>query len=45
MKFTLDTTLPEKLDVTSPDGAVDVPFAEAVFAAGGLCRSSASTTS
>ena len=36
MKFTLDTTLPEKLDVTSPDAAVGVPFAEAVFAAGGV---------
>jgi DUF971 family protein len=36
MKFTLDTTLPEKLDVTSPDAAVGVPFAEAVFAAAGV---------
>ena len=36
MKFTLDTTLPEKLDVTSPDAAAGVPFAEAVFAAGGV---------
>jgi len=36
MKFTLDTTLLEKLDVTSPDAAVGVPFAEAVFAAGGV---------
>ena len=36
MKFTLDTTLPEKLDVTSLDAAVGVPFAEAVFAAGGV---------
>jgi len=36
MKFTLDTTLLEKLDVTSPDAAAGVPFAEAVFAAGGV---------
>ena len=36
MKFTLDTTLPERLDVTSPDAAVGVPFAEAVFATGGV---------
>jgi Scaffold protein Nfu/NifU N terminal len=36
MKFTLDTTLPERLDVTSPDAAVGMPFAEAVFAAGGV---------
>jgi hypothetical protein len=36
MKFTLDTTLPEKLDVKSPDDAVGVPFAEAVFAAAGV---------
>ena len=36
MKFTLDTTLPETLDVTSADAAVGVPFAEAVFAAGGV---------
>lgn len=36
MKFTLDTTLPERLDVSSPDAAVGMPFAEAVFAAGGV---------
>jgi len=36
MKFTLDTTLPDKLDVTSPGAAVGVPFAEAVFAAAGV---------
>ena len=36
MKFTLDTTLPGKLDVTSPDAAIGVPFAEAVFAAPGV---------
>ena len=36
MKFTLDTTLPQKLDVTTPDAAVGVPFAEAVFAAPGV---------
>jgi hypothetical protein len=36
MKFTLDTTLPEMLNVTGPEAAVGVPFAEAVFAAGGV---------
>ena len=36
MKFTLDTTLPDMLDVTSPDAAISVPFAEAVFAAPGV---------
>ena len=36
MKFTLDTTLPERIDVTSVDAAVGVPFAEAVFAADGV---------
>ena len=36
MKFTLDTTLPETLDVASSDAAAGVPFAEAVFAAGGV---------
>ena len=36
MKFTLDTTLSERLDVSSPDAAAGVPFAEAVFAAGGV---------
>ena len=36
MKFTLDTTLPERLDVTSAQAAVGVPFAQAVFAAGGV---------
>jgi hypothetical protein len=36
MKFTLDITLPETLDVTSTDAAVGMPFAEAVFAAGGV---------
>jgi hypothetical protein len=36
MKFTLDTTLPEMLSVTGPNDAVGVPFAEAVFAAGGV---------
>ena len=36
MKFALDTTLSEKLAVTSPDAAVGVPFAEAVLAAGGV---------
>jgi hypothetical protein len=36
MKFTLDTTLPEMFNVTSPDAATGIPFAEAVFAAGGV---------
>jgi len=36
MKFTLDITLPEMLSVTSPDAAAGAPFAEAVFAAGGI---------
>lgn len=36
MKFTLDTTLAATLDVTSPDAAAGFPFAEAVFAAGGV---------
>ena len=36
MKFTLDTTLPEMLNVTSPEDAAGVPFAEAVFATGGV---------
>ena len=36
MKFTLDTTLPEMLNVASPDAAAGMPFAEAVFAAGGI---------
>ena len=36
MKFTLDTTLPEMLNVASPDAAAGLPFAEAVFEAGGV---------
>ncbi len=36
MKFTLDTTLPEMLNVASPDAAAGMPFAAAVFAAGGI---------
>ena len=36
MKFTLDTTLPAMLSVTSADDAAGHPFAEAVFAAGGV---------
>lgn len=36
MKFTLDTTLPAMFNVASPDAAVGMPFAEAVFAAGGV---------
>ena len=36
MKFTLDTTLPEMLNVAGPDAAAGMPFAEAVFAAGGV---------
>ncbi len=36
MKFTLDTTLPAMLNVASADAAAGMPFAEAVFAAGGV---------
>lgn len=36
MKFTLDTTLPATLNVTSKDDAAGHRFAEAVFAAGGV---------
>jgi Scaffold protein Nfu/NifU N terminal len=36
MKFTLDTTLPATLNVTSPEAAAGHRFAEAVFAAGGV---------
>ena len=36
MKFTLDTTLPEMLNVAGADAAAGMPFAEAVFAAGGV---------
>lgn len=36
MKFTLDTTLAETFNVTSPDAAAGNPFAEEVFAAGNV---------
>jgi Scaffold protein Nfu/NifU N terminal len=36
MKFMLDTTLPDVISVTSADAAAGPPFAEAVFAAGGV---------
>jgi hypothetical protein len=36
MKFTLDTTLPDVINVTSADAAAGHPFAETVFAAGGV---------
>lgn len=36
MKFTLDTTLPAMLNVTSAHGAAGHRFAEAVFATGGV---------
>ena len=36
MKFTLDTTLPATLNVTSAEAAAGHRFAEAVFAAGGV---------
>jgi hypothetical protein len=36
MKFTLDVTLPAMLNLGSPEAAVGMPFAEAVFAAGGV---------
>jgi hypothetical protein len=35
-KFTLDTTLPATINVTSADAAQGDAFAEAVFAAGGV---------
>jgi hypothetical protein len=36
IKFTLDITLPEVLNVASADAAAGHRFAEAVFAAGGV---------
>ena len=36
LKFTLDVPLPATLNVTSADAATGNPFAEAVFAAGGV---------
>ena len=36
MMFSLDITLPDMLDVTTPDAAVGMPFVEAVVAAGGV---------
>jgi hypothetical protein len=36
MKFTLDTTLPTTLNVTNAASAIGNPFAEAVFATGGV---------
>ena len=36
MKFTLDVKLPASMNVTNPDDAAGNPFAEAVFAAGGV---------
>jgi hypothetical protein len=36
MRFTLDTTLPGTLNVTSAEAAAGHRFAEAVFAAGGV---------
>jgi len=36
MKFTLDVTLPAMLNLGSPEAAAGMPFAEAVFAAGGV---------
>jgi hypothetical protein len=35
-KYTLDVTLPEGFNVTSPEAAGDHPFVAAVFAAGGV---------
>jgi hypothetical protein len=35
-KFTLDTRLPEMVNVTSAADAAAIPFAAAVFAAGGV---------
>jgi hypothetical protein len=36
MKFTLDVTLPAMLNITDEADAAGDPFAEAVFAAGGV---------
>jgi Scaffold protein Nfu/NifU N terminal len=36
MKFTLDVTLPAMVNLGSPEAAAGIPFAEAVFAAGGV---------
>ena len=36
MKFTLDTTLPDRLNVTSAEQAAADPFSAEVFAAGGV---------
>ncbi len=36
MKFTLDIKLAATLNVASAEAAVGIPFAEAVFAAGGV---------
>jgi hypothetical protein len=36
MKFTLDTTLPGSFNVTSAEAAAGNPFAEEVFAVGGV---------
>lgn len=36
MKFTLDVTLPEMLNVSSPEAAAGNPFAEAVLAIDGV---------
>jgi Scaffold protein Nfu/NifU N terminal len=45
IKFTLDTTVPWTLNMTSPDDAVGLPFAEAVFAAEGVAAIFGVTTS
>jgi hypothetical protein len=36
MKFTLDTVLPESFNITSAEAASGNPFAEEVFAVGGV---------
>jgi hypothetical protein len=36
LKFTLDTTLPASFNVTSTESVAGNPFAEVVFAAGGV---------
>jgi hypothetical protein len=36
MKFTLDVTLPEMFNLTSPSAATGNPFAEAVFGCDGV---------
>ncbi|HUF32482.1 MAG TPA: NifU N-terminal domain-containing protein [Acidimicrobiales bacterium] len=36
MKYTLDTTLPEMINVSTPEAAAPYPFAAAILAGGGV---------